>query len=26
VGERVNLRFRPGQTHVFDASERRVAS
>jgi multiple sugar transport system ATP-binding protein len=26
VGERVNLRFRPGQTHVFDSSERRVAS
>jgi multiple sugar transport system ATP-binding protein len=26
VGERVNLRFRPGQTHVFDSSGRRVAS
>ena len=26
VGDRVNLRFRPGQTHVFDGSERRVAS
>jgi multiple sugar transport system ATP-binding protein len=26
VGERVNLRFRPGQSHVFDSSERRVAS
>jgi len=26
VGERVSLRFRPGQTHVFDATERRVAS
>jgi multiple sugar transport system ATP-binding protein len=26
VGERVNLRFRPGQTHVFDGSEQRVAS
>ena len=26
VGERVNLRFRPGQTHVFDSSGRRVAA
>jgi multiple sugar transport system ATP-binding protein len=26
VGERVNLRFRPGQVHVFDSSERRLAS
>jgi multiple sugar transport system ATP-binding protein len=26
VGERVDLRFRPGQTHVFDRTERRVAA
>jgi multiple sugar transport system ATP-binding protein len=26
VGERVDLRFRRGQTHVFDPSERRVAA
>jgi ABC-type sugar transport system ATPase subunit len=24
VGERLHLRFRPGQTHVFDGNERRV--
>ncbi|MGH6960282.1 MAG: ABC transporter ATP-binding protein [Dongiaceae bacterium] len=26
VGERVYLRFKPGQTHVFDMNEKRVAS
>ena len=26
VGSRVHVRFRPGQTHVFDAGERRVRS
>jgi multiple sugar transport system ATP-binding protein len=26
AGERVNLRFRPGQTHVFQSSGRRLAS
>jgi multiple sugar transport system ATP-binding protein len=25
VGSRVHVRFRPGQTHVFDAAERRVS-
>ena len=26
VGDKLRLRFRPGQTHVFDQAERRVAS
>jgi ABC-type sugar transport system ATPase subunit len=26
VGERLHLRFKPGQTHVFDGSERRVSA
>ena len=26
VGERLHLRFKPGQTHVFDGSERRVGA